>query len=135
MTMEIMVISIILLVIELFTATTFFIWFALGGFITAIISLVTTNIFILTIVFALSSVGLMLMIRPKIQANLKNTGTETSYEKLINSQGIVETKIIETTPGTIKINGQIWSARSEKTHQVGEEVVVVAIHGSHVIVK
>ncbi len=135
MTIEIIIISVILLVIELFTASTFFIWFALGGFITAIMSLITKNIFVLTFVFALGSIGLMLILRPKIQKNLKKTGVETSYEKLINSQGIVETKITKTNPGTIKINGQIWSARSEMTHQVGEEVTVRAINGSHVIVK
>ncbi len=135
MTIEIVIISVILLVIELFTASTFFIWFAFGGFITAIISMITKNVLILTLVFAVSSIGLMLLLRPKIQENLKKTGVETSYEKLINGQGIVETKITNTNPGTIKINGQIWSARSENTHQVGEEVTVVAINGSHVIIK
>ncbi len=135
MTIGLIIISIGLLIIEVLTASTFFIWFALGGFAAAITSLFTDNILIIVVVFAITSIGLMVSLKQNLQRRLAKNNVETSYEKIIGKSAIVTRKITPTTPGEVKVAGQIWSARSEKVHNLEEEVTIVKINGSHVIVK
>ncbi len=135
MTIGLLIISVILLVVEVITASTMFIWFALGGFVTAFASLFIENYIVLTLIFGVTSLSLMALLRTKVRTKLETTSVETSYEKILNQKAIVLEEITPTKPGSVKVSGQTWSARSESSHAVNEEVSIIKINGSHVIVK
>ncbi len=135
MTIGLLVISVVLLVIEVITTSTIFIWFAIGGFAAAFASLFTENYLVLTLIFGITSISLMALLRTKFRTKLESQSVGTSYEKILNQKAIVIEEITPIKSGTVKVSGQDWSARSDEIHAVGEEVCIIKINGSHVIVK
>lgn len=62
--------------------------------------------------------------------------TLTNVYALVGKRGIV-TQPVNSVQGAIKIEGQLWSARTKmgKELEVGATVIVLAVKGCHVIVK
>ena len=137
-----LILAIALTALEFFTYQFVSIWFALGGFITAIITAVFPNLGIgwQISIFVISSLILLFATRPLVRKLFKKRGRshETNLELILGKEAIVVEDInnIEGR-GAIKINGLVWSARSQDDEIItaGEIVVIKKIDGNKTIVK
>ena len=137
-----LIIAISLTVLELFTYQFVSIWFAVGGFITAIVTSIFPDLGIgwQISIFVISSLIFLFATRPMVRKLLAKRGKaqETNLELILGKEAIVVEDInnIEGR-GAIKINGLVWSARSQSDENItaGEIVIVKKIDGNKTIVK
>ena len=114
------------IILELFTPSMFFLNFALASFLTAIVSLYTSKMIILVLVFFVLSFLSFLFLRPLL---LRKFSKET--ETGVNNKYIGKTaKVIEEVSdnnGVVSIYDERWNARTEDGSliQAGEEVKII----------
>jgi len=101
-------------------------------------SFVCENVFVQTIVFVTSSILLILLTKPLVNKYMKNSKTiVTNSNALIDKTGIVTISIdpLEAI-GQVKVNGQIWSAKSEENTIIEKDtkVKILKIDGVKLIV-
>lgn len=113
------------------------VWFAIGALASLLVSLVTQNITIQIVVFAIVSVVSLVLVRPITYKVLKGTEIATNSDRLIGKQMILNTEITQENWGLIEVNGIEWSATTEDHSQIdaGSLVEVLAIEGVKLIVK
>ena len=124
----------IFLIIEIFTVTFLMFWPGIGAFLAFLTSLVTDNQLIQIAVFSVSSILLILFMKPIVKRFFKaNDSTIMNTDSLIGKTGIVIKTINNAeSVGQVKINGELWSAFSEEenvTIPEGTKVVIEAISG------
>ncbi len=105
----------IFLIIEIITAGFLVFWLAIGALITMIFSFFTDNIIYQFTVFLVSSTLLILATKPLVRKfiNSKDTTITNAYS-VIGKYGIVVQDIdSEKNTGQIKVNGEIWTAKSD----------------------
>ena len=116
----------------------FFISFFFGGITAAITGCFTENVITQIIFFLLGTVFSLYIMRYWV-AGLISSGNHqrTNMYALRGKHAIVTQVITLTTPGLVKINGQVWAARvlRDETIMIGERVEVVDVRGAHVVVK
>jgi membrane protein implicated in regulation of membrane protease activity len=88
-------------------------------------------------VFAALSLGLIFLARPALKRRMANTPELlTNTQALIGAKAVVESTV-DRQGGRVRIDGQIWSARSLDETQVlepGRTVMVVEISGATAVV-
>ena len=102
----------IFLIIEMFAPAMFFLNFAIAAFICAILSLITTNITILTVVFCALSVILMFSLRPLLMKNMQNKQLNTGMESKYIGKKAKVIEDIDKEHGVISIYDERWQARN-----------------------
>ena len=114
------------LILEMFTPSMFFLNFALASFITAVLSLYTTNTTVLVIAFFVFSFVSFIFLRPIIMKKLSKSQETGINSKYIDKIAKAETEIT-TSSGVISIYGERWEARSENGSVIpqGSEVKIV----------
>ena len=114
------------LILEMFTPSMFFLNFALAAFITAVLSLYTTNTTVLVIAFFVFSFVSFIFLRPIIIKKLSKSQETGINSKYIDKNAKAETEIT-TSSGVISIYGERWEARSENGSVItqGSEVKIV----------
>ena len=135
--------SVILLtvVIESQTADLVSIWFAPGAFVAMILAFCDVRIGIQLAVFVgVTILGLILaftFIRPRMRS--RNKVEKTNAEAMEGKLALVEEDIDNAIPtGVVKINGQLWTARTENPADKpakGDWVEVVRVEGAKIICK
>lgn len=121
----------ICLIIESFTVGFFVFWFSIGAAFALIVSLFTSNIAIQFVVFLISSTLLLIFTKPLIKKFVKNTETKpTNIYSIIGKEGIVLEDIESPySSGTVKVNGELWSATSDTIIEKNSKIKVVGING------
>jgi membrane protein implicated in regulation of membrane protease activity len=86
-------------------------------------------------VFLFTTLIILFVLKRWIKKN--NHVIATNVHALIGKQAIVLVSLNAFKPGLVKIQGEQWSARSlnETEIEIGQMVEVIAVKGSHVIVK
>lgn len=127
-------------IIELLTDQLISIWFVPGAIVATILDFCEVKIIWQVIIFlAISIVGVVLgkTVLEKYLPSAKDT--KTNIEAIIGEKCVVTEKVDNFAGcGLVKINGQIWSARSvteDGVFEVGDVLVVVAIEGVKLICK
>ena len=135
-------ISVIVLavIIEMLTDQLVSIWFAPGAMVATILDFCNVDVIWQVIIFlAISTVGIVLAKTVLEKYFPKSSDTKTNIEAIIGEKCVVTEKIDNFAGcGLVKINGQLWSARSvieNGTFEIGEILVVVAIEGVKLICK
>ena len=127
----------IFFVIEMATSGFLIFWLGLGSLFAMITSFITSNLAIQTIVFVVTSAILIPFTKPLADKFVTKKTVPTNSYSLIHKHGIVTIDInpIEAT-GQVKVNGEIWSAKSENESSIskGTEIEVLAIDGVKLIV-
>lgn len=132
-------IFIVMLVIEGFTMGLTTVWFALGALVAMIMDLcgapLTPQIIVMAAVSAVSFVVCMIWIRPKLDSLHRANVQKTNADRVIGLEGVVTVPIdpIEGK-GQVKVEGQIWSAKSDSKIDEGVTVKINAIEGVKLIV-
>ncbi len=129
---------VILLIIEAMTISFIAVWFAIGAFVSYLLSFVVSSFVVQLIVFGVVSTTLFIYINPKIMKYTKVKRVRTNSDKLIGKEAIVN---IEINPingtGQVTVDGKVWSAKSEGGIVIEENkmVTIVNIQGAKLVVK
>jgi membrane protein implicated in regulation of membrane protease activity len=134
------VLGIALAIAEAFTATLFIIFFAVGALAAAGAAALGAPLLLQVIVFAIVSGLSVGLFRPIILRHAKSaleTGdTPFGVEAIEGSKGMVLEEV-DADRGMIKIDGEIWQARSfdgNEKYLPGERVRVLKVKGATAIV-
>lgn len=127
-------------IIELLTDQLISIWFVPGAMVATILDFCNQKIITQVIVFLVISIVGIILGKTLLQKYLPNTkDTKTNIDAIIGEKCVVNEKIDNLAGcGQVKVNGQIWSARSVDENEVfeaGEVLVIVAIEGVKLICK
>ena len=126
-------------VAEIITPGFLVIWLSAGSFCGMITSFFTDDIVIQTAVFVISSAIFIFFTRPLAKKlNSKEKNVVTNAFAIVGKKGIVLQDINPTLGvGQIKVDGQVWSAKSEGQEIIPKdtEVFILAIDGVKAVVK
>lgn len=132
-----LIIAGIFFIIEMATVGFLMFWLGIGALLAMITSFITSSIVVQTIVFVITSCILIPLTKPLADKFTGQKSVATNSYSLINKRGIVT---LEINPiqgaGQIKVNGEIWSAKSEDDSIIpeGTEVKILSIDGVKLIV-
>lgn len=135
MTVEWFVLFAVLLVIELLTVNLVTVWFAFGAVAAIICSFFTDSIFIQLLVFLITSVITLLVMKPLLKRFKSFDITPTNLDRVIGKIGEVTKSIDQDKYGEVKILGSTWTASSKSHINIGERVKVLSIDGVKLIVQ
>ena len=129
----------IFFIVEMATVGFLVFWLGIGSLLAMITSFITDSILIQAIVFVVSSTLLIIFTRPLVNKFVKVPNeVKTNAYSIIGKKAIVTSKInnIEGS-GQIKIDGEVWSAKSSTDEDIPEntEVEILEIDGVKAVVK
>lgn len=129
----------IFFIIEMATIGFLVFWLGIGSLLAMVTSFITDSILIQSIVFVITSTLLLIFTRPLVNKFIKiPKEIKTNAYSIIGKKAIVISKInnIEGN-GQIKIDGEIWSAKSLTDEDIPEntEVEILDIDGVKAVVK
>ncbi len=125
-------------VAELLTMNLVAIWFIPAALVSLLLSLFNVNVLIQVIVFVVISVGLLIATRPLVRRFLAvKKDKKTNADAVIDAEGYVTRTINNVTgQGEARVNGMIWTARSDDdavTIDEGSKIIVLKIEGVKII--
>ena len=129
----------IFFIIEMATVGFLVFWFGIGALVTMLVSFFIPNPYIQAVVFLVTSTLLIFLTKPFVNKFInKDKSVATNAYSIIGRIGIVIKEInpIEGT-GQIKVNGEIWSAKTDLNEIIPEntKVEVIQIDGVKAVVK
>jgi len=124
-------------VIEVFTLGLTTIWFAIAALVMVFLSFLPIPLVYQVMIFLAISAVLLFFTRPIAVKKLKIGREKTNVDSLVGKSALVTKKITEFDRGEVKINGIIWTAKTEDGSALaeGSKCEVVRIEGVHAIVK
>ena len=129
---------ILFLVVEAATAGLACIWFALGGVAALLTAWLQGPIWLQIVWFLTVSVATLLLTRPLAKKFINAEKEATNADRCLGRTGIV-TETIDNiaASGTVKLDGQVWTARSADGDVIAmsERVEALEIRGVKLIVK
>ena len=131
-----LIIAIILFAVEALTVNLTTIWFGFGALAAMVVSAIGGALQFQIIFFVALTVILLIFTRPLAIKYIRKTST--NIDRLVGKQAIVIEKIDNLAgTGQVKIDGNVWTARSEHGFIIAEREVVeiVEISGVKLIVK
>jgi len=135
-----LVFAIIMFVIEVVTTGLATIWFAVGALVAMVMDLcgapLVAQIAVMAGVSIVCFVLCMIWIKPKLESLRKKNIQRTNADRLIGKDGIVIVPLNRMEgKGQVKIDGQVWSAKSDTDIAEGIKVTVKAIEGVKLVVE
>lgn len=129
---------IVTLVVELLTVGLVSLWFTLGAVCALVCHLLNLSLIIQWVVFVLVSVAGILLFRSFWLNKVKNEIIPTNADANIGKEVLVTEEIDNLlNAGEVKVNGQLWSAKSLTNEKIEKntKVVIRKIEGNKVIVE
>ena len=119
--------AIVLVLFEMFTPTLFFINLALGAFCAALFAYFIHSLIYQSLVFALTSIVFLLLVRPFFLAKMNNHSKSTGIEAKYFGATARVVKEVTASSGRIAIYGEEWDARVEDNSviPVGSQVKIL----------
>ena len=125
-------------VIEIATIGFLTFWLGIASLLAMVVSFFTANIVIQTSVFVIFSILLILATKPLVNKFAKNDDVSTNVYSLIGKKAIVTEEIDwHTGKGQIKVDGEIWSAKTKEEIDIPKdsEVIIEEIDGVKAFVR
>ncbi len=123
---------------ELHTNSFYLAPFAVGGAIAAVLAAAGAGGLVAVIAFAAAAILFLLLLRPLAVRRQSAPALRTGAAALIGQPALVMERIANReSVGTVKIGGEVWTARAYDGEQViaaGEQVEVVEIRGATALV-
>ena len=130
---------VLFIITEVATVQLTTVWFAGGAFIAMLLAAFgVKSITLQVIIFLVVSIILLIATRPLVKRHINKKSQPTNADRSIGQQAVVTEEINNLEgKGTAKINGTLWTARSESGDiiPVGATVTVVKIDGVKLIVR
>ncbi|KIR61050.1 NfeD family protein [Micromonospora haikouensis] len=133
------VLGVVLAVAEIFTTTLFLIMFAVGAFAAAGAAALGAPTAVQAVVFAVVSALTVAVARPAIRRHSRSTsdGAEPIGLAAIEGSTALVLERVDAEQGLVKIDGELWSARSYDATQSfdpGRRVRVIKVQGATALV-
>lgn len=133
-----LIVGIALVIAEVVSGDFVLIMLGVGALFGAGADVLTGNVFIDVAVFAITSVGMLVLVRPALKRRfLSGPGHRTGTDALIGARAVV-VSTVDYEAGQVKLAGDVWSARSISEHHEpispGTAVTVVEIAGATAVV-
>lgn len=129
----------IFFIMEIATVGFLVFWFGIGALIAMVASFFTSNVYLQTLIFVISSTILLFFTRPLVNKfSSKEKSIQTNAYSIVGKRGIVIKQIDPTSgKGQVKIGTEIWSAKSKDNQKIeeGQEVEILEIDGVKAVVK
>ena len=124
-------------IVEALTLGLTTIWFAMAAVVMVFLSFLPIPVVYQVMIFVVISTALLIFTRPLAIKKFKTGREKTNVDSLVGKKALVTKQITEFDRGEVKLNGQIWSARSDdgSTMSEGAKCEVVRIEGVQVIVR
>ncbi|MCR4939105.1 MAG: NfeD family protein [Treponemataceae bacterium] len=128
--------AILMSVLELILPGLTTIWFALGSLVMIPLSLLPIPFVIQVVICLVISVVLLVFTRPFAMKKLKANKEKTNVDALIGKSVLVLKDISKFEKGEVKVNGVVWSARSDDDAplKAGDECFLLRIEGATAVV-
>lgn len=129
-------VSVICLILELGSGDLFLLSFAIAAALTAVLSLLGLNIYIQLVIFAVSSLLTLLLIRPSLLRKLhkgedkRNSNTDA----LVGKTGIVLEEIPAKGYGRVSLGGDDWKAKSADGGAIAKGATVAFVDRESIII-
>jgi membrane protein implicated in regulation of membrane protease activity len=132
-----LVVATIFFIGEMFTEGFFLLWFGVGALLAAVIAFLgVSDDVIQWIVFLLTSGVLVLLTTRFARKITKKAPREATVDALIGRKAkVVETINPDTNQGRVRVKKDEWRADADEVIPEGEEVEVLRVEGTHVVVK
>ncbi|MCR5615723.1 MAG: NfeD family protein [Saccharofermentans sp.] len=135
-----LVIAIAAFVLEAVTTALVSVWVCAGALVAMILALcgadIVVQIIAMAVVTVLTFVICMIWIKPKLDKKKKGFAQPTNADRCIGSEGVVIKDIDPVDgKGQIKVDGQIWSAKSPVAITEGTRIKVTALEGVKAVVE
>ena len=135
-----LIVFVVMLIIEAATTALATVWFAAGALVAMIMDLCgaphNMQIIVMAAVSVVTFVICMIWIRPKLESLRRANVQRTNADRLIGMEGVV---IVPVDPvegkGQVKVEGQVWSAKSESSIKEGTKVKIRSIEGVKLLVE
>ena len=135
-----LIIFIVMIIIEAATTALATVWFAAGALVAMIMDLCgaphNLQIIVMAAVSVVTFIVCMIWIRPKLESLRRANVQRTNADRLIGMEGVV---IVPVDPvegkGQVKVEGQVWSAKSESSIKEGTKVKIRSIEGVKLLVE
>lgn len=118
---------ILLAIAEVISVNLTTIWFVISGLVALGISFITDNFMIQFGVFVVLGIILLVTTKSKLQELILSHNSKTNLDRILDMTGIVTEKITKKKNGTVKVDGKVWTAYSDSTIKVDEEVKILKI--------
>ncbi|HEY3712158.1 MAG TPA: NfeD family protein [Amycolatopsis sp.] len=133
-----LIVGIVLMIAEVLSGDFVLIMLGVGALLGAGSAAITGNPVIDVAVFAVSSVGLIVLARPALKRRfLAGPHIATGIDALVGTRAVV-VSTVDYDAGQVKIGGEVWSARAVHETQApiapGTSVTVVEISGATAVV-
>jgi membrane protein implicated in regulation of membrane protease activity len=134
------VLGVVLVVAEIFTTTLFLLMVGLGAFAAAVAAAFGAPIAVQALIFAAVSALTVVVVRPTIKRHRRpasETGEQPFGVEAITGSAALVLERVDSEGGLVKIDGELWTARSYDATQVlrpGERVRVVEVRGATALV-
>ncbi|PXY29497.1 hypothetical protein DI005_11095 [Prauserella sp. PE36] len=132
-----LIVGVGLIVAEVLSGDFVLLMLGLGALFGAGSAALSGNVFIDVAVFAVASLGLIVLARPALKRRfLSGPGVKTNADALVGAQALT-VSTVDAHSGQVKLAGDVWSARSIAEGQVidpGTTVTVVEISGATAVV-
>lgn len=133
-----LVLTVIFLIAEGLTFGLTTLWFALGSGFALLAALIRMPVLVQIILFVVVSAASLLLLRPIVNGVLKVGRERTNADRVIGKTARV-TETIDNIQerGQVRLDGQVWTSRSDSGECIerGREVIVLRISGVKLIVK
>jgi membrane protein implicated in regulation of membrane protease activity len=120
----------------MFHGAMFLMWIGAGALITAFAALFVHTDWVLWIIFAVSSVALLIASRPLARSIHGRVTVPSNVDSLVGMQGVVlETIDPLANTGQVRIRSEQWRARSAAPIKQGAHVMIERVEGTTLMVK
>lgn len=131
--------GVVLVIAEVLTTTLFLLMFGAGAFAAAVAAGLGAGYFVQAAVFSIVSVLALALARPALRRRLssRSVATVRSGAEAIEGATALVLEQIDAEHGLVKLDGELWQARSYDASQVipaGERVRVVEVKGATALV-
>lgn len=134
-----LIIACFFIVLEIFTAGFFIIWFGISALLALVFSLVFPELIIGQVIVWLIFSVLLVLLTKKFADKVTPANVPTNVYSVIGKKANVIAEINdEKSTGQVKVDGDIWSAKTEEFNEiipVGSIVEILKIDGVKVVVK
>jgi membrane protein implicated in regulation of membrane protease activity len=122
--------------IEMNTMDLTSIWFSVGALLAFILAIATAPEWLQIAVFIVTSLVLILSVRPIAKKYLRTNVISTNTDRLVGKVAVCTKHIPAGERGEVKIDGKYWMAitTSEEDIEADEKVEVLAIEGVKLVV-
>ena len=132
-----LVLAAVLIVVELLTLTIALGMLGVAALLTAGVALLGAGPVVQSIAFAVTSLGLLVFVRPPVQRMLTSRDDSSTDPRALSGSTALVVERVSDDSGQVRLNGELWRARPYAGGgpvDVGREVSVAAVDGATLLV-